>query len=415
MFRRCLFWSHLLLGLIAGLVIALLAFTGAALAFEKQVLDLAEASRMQVQAPRDGAKTLPVSALLAKVREAYPEQRPAGLTLTREEGHVVAVSLGREKTLYLNPYSGDIVEPEAKGLRSFFHTMLVLHRWLALEGAQRDLGKNITGIAGAVFLILGISGLYLWFPRNWNARGFRAVALLRRGASGKARDWNWHNVFGFWFLPVIVVLAGTGVVISYRWASNLVFLAAGETPPVQGGGPGAGASTLPALAKPAPGAARVSFDVLVDKTKEAYPNWETLSLRLTNGRRGGGQGREGAGAGQGGERRGQGAGAENRPQRAEGENGPQAVQISVRETSTWPLFSSIQLSFHPYDGSLLATERFEDQSRGRRWRSWVRFLHTGEALGLIGQGLAFLACLAGLLLVWTGFALSWRRFFPKRC
>jgi uncharacterized iron-regulated membrane protein len=42
----------------------------------------------------------------------------------------------------------------------------------------------------------------------------------------------------------------------------------------------------------------------------------------------------------------------------------------------------------------------------------MRFLHTGEALGWPGKLLAALASLGGAFLVWTGFALAWRRFFP---
>ncbi|MSR11799.1 MAG: PepSY domain-containing protein, partial [Gammaproteobacteria bacterium] len=49
------------------------------------------------------------------------------------------------------------------------------------------------------------------------------------------------------------------------------------------------------------------------------------------------------------------------------------------------------------------------QSAGRQARAWVRFLHTGEALGGIGQTLAGIASLAAVLMVWTGLALSWRR------
>lgn len=39
---------------------------------------------------------------------------------------------------------------------------------------------------------------------------------------------------------------------------------------------------------------------------------------------------------------------------------------------------------------------------------------TGAAFGLPGKVVATLATAASLVLVWTGFALSWRRFFPKR-
>jgi sulfite reductase (NADPH) flavoprotein alpha-component len=41
---------------------------------------------------------------------------------------------------------------------------------------------------------------------------------------------------------------------------------------------------------------------------------------------------------------------------------------------------------------------------------WVRGLHTGEALGFAGQTIAGLASLGGCFLVWTGFAMAWRRF-----
>lgn len=46
-------------------------------------------------------------------------------------------------------------------------------------------------------------------------------------------------------------------------------------------------------------------------------------------------------------------------------------------------------------------------------RSLNRTLHTGEAGGILGQTLAFLACIGGLVLVYTGFALSFRRFFKR--
>jgi uncharacterized iron-regulated membrane protein len=41
----------------------------------------------------------------------------------------------------------------------------------------------------------------------------------------------------------------------------------------------------------------------------------------------------------------------------------------------------------------------------------LRFLHTGEVFGTPGQVVAVIACLEILVLVWTGLALRWRRFF----
>jgi uncharacterized iron-regulated membrane protein len=44
-------------------------------------------------------------------------------------------------------------------------------------------------------------------------------------------------------------------------------------------------------------------------------------------------------------------------------------------------------------------------------RAWNRFIHTGEAGGLVGQIVATLASLGGILLVWTGLSLALRRLF----
>ena len=58
---------------------------------------------------------------------------------------------------------------------------------------------------------------------------------------------------------------------------------------------------------------------------------------------------------------------------------------------------------------IVRTETFSDQSRGRRWRSWLRFVHTGEALGVIGQSVAGIASAGAAVLAWTGLALNWQR------
>jgi uncharacterized iron-regulated membrane protein len=52
---------------------------------------------------------------------------------------------------------------------------------------------------------------------------------------------------------------------------------------------------------------------------------------------------------------------------------------------------------------------FSSQTTGQQARSWMRFLHTGEALGLVGQTVAGLVSFTSILMVWTGFALAWRR------
>src|SRR6185436_14757154 len=94
-------------------------------------------------------------------------------------------------------------------LRDFFTWVERWHRSSGLGGAVRSpLGTKITGASNLAFFFLVISGLYLWWPRRWTGHALRSVLLLNTRARGKARDWNWHHVVGFWSLPVLALVVG---------------------------------------------------------------------------------------------------------------------------------------------------------------------------------------------------------------
>ncbi len=50
-------------------------------------------------------------------------------------------------------------------------------------------------------------------------------------------------------------------------------------------------------------------------------------------------------------------------------------------------------------------------SRGFKVRRWLRYAHTGEVYGVIGQSIAGAVSAGAAVMVWTGVAMSWRRFF----
>ena len=403
--HNVIFWPHLVAGVLAGLIIAVMSFTGVALAFEHQILDWAERDTRKVQAPAPDAPRLPLDEVIARVRAARPETPPTAVTVYPEPDSVVLVSTGRDSGVYVDPYSGEVREWGAQGWRSFFHLMEEWHRWLGAQGDNRPMGKALTGASNFIFLLLGVTGLYLWWPRKWTWRSVRPSLWFRRGIKGKARDWNWHNVIGFWLLPVLIVLTATAMVISYKWASNLVFTSMGETPPVASG---PGAPPVVKVAEPKPGTPPLPLEALLVEARKQTPAWENITLRLG----GGGPPRGNAPAQAQGEGRpkGQGPRAE-RPAGGNGKEGPTAVTFAIREKDGWPLFASTQVSVDPFTAQVLRREAFSDISPAGQVRRWLRFLHTGEALGVPGQFLAALGSLGGLFLVWTGFALSWRRFF----
>jgi uncharacterized iron-regulated membrane protein len=281
-------------------------------------------------------------------------------------------------------------------VRAFFRGVTNWHRWLAVNGGGRTTARAVTGAANLVFLFIVCSGLYLWFPRTLRWPQFKQILWFRGGLPGKARDFNWHNVIGFWSAIPLAIVVASATVISYPWASALVYRAAGEEPP--------------APARPAGGGPEA---------------------------RGGNEGRGRGGRGEGS--RGEGARAEQAPAanayagldaawaRAEQQvDGWRSITLRVPVIATAPLAFTIDLGSagQPQKRGTLTVDRatasvvrwepFSSQSRGRQWRSLLRFAHTGEVLGLTGQTIAGLVSLGGAVLVYTGLALSFRRFVSWR-
>jgi uncharacterized iron-regulated membrane protein len=409
-FRKVVFWLHLIAGVIAGVVIFIMSATGVALAFEKEIVAWAERDVRRVSPPTADAKPLGLDVLLAKLREQRTNERPSAITWEADPTIAVAVSYGRTNAFYVNPYSGEIREQGAKRTREFMHVMIDLHRYLGgHEEKPRALGKAINGACNVAFLFLAGSGLYLWWPRQWTKRILASVGLMSFQLRGKARDFNWHNAVGLWCAPVLIVLTATAMPISYRWAGDFIYKLTGTTAPPQSAGPGGAAPTPVEVSAPPAGNNPLGLEAMFAAAQKEFPQWQQIVYRP-----GGRGGRPGANASatnapaanpERGERRSEGP--------REGRGSAQPVPLAIKTQGQWPRFATTQLTLDPYTGTILKNEGYGDQSLGRQVRSWTRYLHTGEALGVVGKAVAGLASAGALLLVWTGFALTWRRFFCR--
>jgi uncharacterized iron-regulated membrane protein len=263
-------------------------------------------------------------------------------------------------------------------------TVTELHRYLAAAGDSRPLGKGVTGAANLAFLFILISGLYLWVPRVLDRVRLKNVLWFRRGLSPKARDFNWHNVFGFWMWAPLVLIVASAVPMSYIWANELVFRLAGSEPPPRPASEGQRPAMLQSAPEAPPALATQDLsglDRVFARASTEYPAWQSISLRL--------------------------------PLPAEG---PLSVTVDESTHRGRPDLRTT-LTVDRSSGELVKKENFAEQSAGRRARSWMRWIHTGEVAGLPGQIVAALACAATLLLGWTGFALALRRlgaWFSRR-
>ncbi|MEP7212886.1 MAG: PepSY-associated TM helix domain-containing protein [Acidobacteriota bacterium] len=362
-FRNTLFWVHLICGLAAGIVIFIMCVTGAALAFEKDILEFAERDVRTIR-PSAGADRMPISAILGAVKEVRPDSKPTSIAIADDVNAALTIALGREGSVYADPYTGTVREASSSSVRSFFRTMTDLHRYIAMSGDGRAVGKGLTGAANMIFLFLALSGLYIWWPKSLEWRRLRPLLWFRRGAKGKARDFNWHTTIGFWCSAVLVVLTLTATVISYQWAGNLIYKLTGNPPPPAAGPPSAPAAEtqheLPA-----------NIDTLWETAQNHTQDWKSISMRLPAGK--------------------------------------DAV-FTIDEGTSWNIFGRSSLTLDTASGQVAKWEPYSEQNSGRQLRTWIRFTHTGETGGWLGKLIAFAACVGGAFLVYTGFSLALRRF-----
>lgn len=372
-FRRIIFWTHLIAGVVAAIVILIMSVTGVLLAFEHQMISYAERNMTTVsQVPSDRVR-LTIDALLLRAASAKPALKPSGITLQSNPASAATVIFGRDGVLYLNPYTGDVLGAGASRTRGFFRIVEDAHRWLAFGESNRATGRAITGAANVAFLILAISGVYLWWPRKTTWQKIKSAALFHRGLKNRVRYFNWHTVTGFWISSILIVLTATGIVMSYQWANNLLYRVTGSELPTQQrpGIPATSGNDRSLQQKPA-GKGTSDLQRLWSRAEQQSESWRSITLRLPV--------------------------PPNTP-----------VTFNIREGKSWLEAASSQLTLKPDTTEVLKWEPYSRSSAGRQARTWVRFLHTGEAGGVLGQLVAGVASLGGSFLVWTGLMLAWKR------
>ena len=278
--HKIIFWCHLPVGVIAGIIILIMSVTGVLLAYEKQIIAWADSRNCREVLPSPDSARLPVETMIAGVKQAVPDTAPTTVTLRSDPAAPAAFSFTGGRTIFVNPYTGEIVGEGAKGVRDFFRTITDWHRWLGAQGENRAVARAITGACNMGFLFLVSSGFYLWWPRNWTWSQFKRILWFKRRLSGKARDFNWHNVIGFWSAVPLFIIVLSAMVISYTWASNLVYRIAGETPPAPRAAPAQPAGN----ANPQSGSqARSPMDgveALLAQAEQQTADWQSISLRL---------------------------------------------------------------------------------------------------------------------------------------
>jgi uncharacterized iron-regulated membrane protein len=110
--------------------------------------------------------------------------------------------------ILVDPVSLQVLETQQamSGWVRFFHD---LHGQLLIAGG---LGRELVGWLGVAMLVLGCSGIVLWWPKSAQWKG---AFTVRRKARGLRLNRELHGAIGIWSLLVFMVVNFTGVYLAF--------------------------------------------------------------------------------------------------------------------------------------------------------------------------------------------------------
>ncbi|QJD97349.1 PepSY domain-containing protein [Mucilaginibacter robiniae] len=369
--KKVMLFLHRWLGFISGLVVFIVSVTGCIFCFQKEISDVIYRKQLLVNPPVHGV-TLPISQLKQTAQAAlhsptvsitaYTDPGMAWECMYYKPGNDKAFwvfdTMEAYKSVFINPYTGQIT-----GMRDyktdFFMVVKYIH-WSLLLNTRY--GQPIVGYSTLIFVVLLITGLILWWPKNLKRANFNKSFKVKWNASFKRLNYDLHNVLGFYATLVALVLALTGMVMAMQWFNKAVYVVASQSIIPPAFKTFTSDSTAKQIAQPLNVAFKAAWQSFPDaKRIMITPAATTKDVIYAYGYRG------------------------------------------KEDFYDWDI-----LRFDQYSGKLLNRENFKDKNNGEKLLTMNYDIHVGAIWGLPGKILAFIASLISAslpvtgLLVWLG-------------
>jgi uncharacterized iron-regulated membrane protein len=218
---------HLYLALSAGFFLALMGLSGSLSLYHEDIDELLN-PQLVIEEPQDKYQSL--DRIMASVRAAHPNRYGSWtLEMPRTPHSMITAWYDKPTETYfelyaplmvsVNPYTGEVVASRFWG-QTAATWLLDLHTQLRLG----RLGWNAVGVLGLLLIVSCGSGLYLWWP------GIRALgqAFKFRHQSGMMLlAFDLHRLLGLFSAVALIVLASTGVLLSYPFVLETLAGASG--------------------------------------------------------------------------------------------------------------------------------------------------------------------------------------------
>lgn len=391
---------HLWLSVPFGILITLICFSGAALVFEKEVMELCHRELYFVK--KAEAAPLPMEQLMTKVAATLPDSiSVTGVNISSdpERTYQVTLSKPRRASMYVDQYTGEIMGKYERA--PFFNFMFRMHRWL-LDSMKQDggifWGKMIVGTSTLMFVFVLISGVVVWWPRTRKALKNSLKIVANKGWR---RFWyDLHVAGGMYALVFLLAMALTGLTWSFQWYRTGFYKTFGvEVQPSMGHGNAAanatakggkrekspeGRSGRPGNRGEKPEDRGEHSESREGRKRSPYTNWQQVYEQLA-------------------------------------EANPDYKLISVSDGSAsvaLPRFGNQRgtdrYKFNPRNGEITETTLYKDLDNSGKIRGWIYSVHVGSWGGMLTRILTFIAALVGASLPLTGYYLWIRRLMKRK-
>ena len=373
---------HLWLSVPFGILITLICFSGAALVFEKEVMELCHRELYFVK--KAEAAPLPMEQLMTKVAATLPDSvSVTGVNISSdpERAYQVTLSKPRRASMYVDQYTGEITGKYERA--PFFNFMFRMHRWL-LDSMKQDggifWGKMIVGTSTLMFVFVLISGVVVWWPRTRKALKNSLKIVANKGWR---RFWyDLHVAGGMYALVFLLAMALTGLTWSFQWYRTGFYKTFGvEVQPSMGHGNAAANATAKGGKRDGKPEGREGRGA---HRYSPYTNWQQVYEQLA-------------------------------------EANPDYKQISVSDGSASvavPRFGNQRgtdrYKFNPRNGEITETTLYKDLDNSGKIRGWIYSVHVGSWGGMLTRILTFVAALIGASLPLTGYYLWIRKKIKRR-
>ncbi|MCG1023276.1 PepSY-associated TM helix domain-containing protein [Sutcliffiella horikoshii] len=197
---------HFYAGIIFAPFLIILAFSGAVYLFKPQIESYIYQDLHYVEETQ--GTRLSVNAQAEKVREAYPGVSISGVSIFDQEERTTKFSTmldGKPVSVFVDAYSGQVMGdlPVEKELMTIFKK---LHSELIVGGT---VANRFVELAACWAIILILTGLYIWWPRN--RASIWGTVLPRLRSKGRVFWRDMHAVPAFWLSLGLLVLILTGL------------------------------------------------------------------------------------------------------------------------------------------------------------------------------------------------------------